>query len=59
MIVMKEDLKNYLDYLLYQRGYSKYTIKNYQEDITEFIDYCDMMYLTSRICSCLVFTIPA
>lgn len=37
---MDKNVKYYLDYLSYQRGYSKYTIKNYEEDITEFINYC-------------------
>ncbi len=35
-----KNLENYLDYLLYQKAYSKYTIENYKEDILEFFNYC-------------------
>ena len=35
-----EYLEKYLDYLLYQKAYSKYTISNYKNDIIEFLNYC-------------------
>lgn len=38
---MDRNVEDYLDYLSYQKGYSKYTIKNYEEDIIEFINYCE------------------
>lgn len=38
---MDKNVEDYLDYLSYQKGYSKYTIKNYEEDIIEFINYCE------------------
>lgn len=39
---MKNDyVKNYLEYLEYQKAYSKYTIKNYEDDLTEFLDFCN------------------
>ena len=34
-------LEKYLDYLKYQKAYSKYTIENYKEDILEFFDFCN------------------
>lgn len=39
-IKMDENIEDYLNYLSYQKGYSKYTIKNYEEDIIEFVEYC-------------------
>ena len=33
-------LNQYLDYLKYQKAYSAYTIKSYEEDIIEFFDFC-------------------
>lgn len=32
---------NYLEYLEYQKAYSKYTIKNYEDDLIEFLDFCN------------------
>lgn len=38
----KDDyVSKYLDYLNYQRAYSKYTISNYEKDILEFIEYLE------------------
>ena len=37
---MKE-LSMYLEYLEYERHYSRYTIDNYEKDIEEFLDYLD------------------
>ena len=34
-------LNEYLEYLEYERHYSKYTIDNYEKDIEEFLDYLD------------------
>ena len=34
-------LNEYLEYLEYERHYSKYTIDNYERDIEEFLDYLD------------------
>ena len=36
---MDKNIKNYLDYLLYQKNYSKHTINGYKEDIDFFKDY--------------------
>ncbi len=33
------DLKNYLEYLKYNKNYSENTILNYEEDIKEYLDY--------------------
>lgn len=33
-------LDSYLDYLLYQKSYSKYTVNSYKTDIIEFLNYC-------------------
>ena len=33
VVYMDKNVEDYLDYLSYQKGYSKYTIKNYEEDI--------------------------
>ena len=33
-------LDDYINYLTYQKAYSKYTIESYQEDIKEFLNYC-------------------
>ena len=38
---MDKYLYEYLDYLEYQKGYSKYTIDNYEEDIVEFNNFCN------------------
>lgn len=37
MVIM---LKKFISYLDSERGYSKYTIKNYELDILDFINYC-------------------
>ena len=37
----KKELSDYLDYLQYEKNYSKYTILNYKDDIEEFIDYIE------------------
>lgn len=34
-------LNNYLDYLKYQRNYSKYTVESYKNDIIEYLNYLD------------------
>ena len=34
-------VKDYLDYLKYEKNYSKYTIINYSDDIEEFLDYIE------------------
>ena len=41
VVYMDKNVEDYLDYLSYKKGYSKYTIKNYEEDIIEFINYCE------------------
>ncbi len=33
-------LNNYMEYLEYQKSYSKYTIESYKEDIEEFFSFC-------------------
>ncbi len=33
-------LNDYMEYLEYQKSYSKYTIKSYEEDIEEFFSFC-------------------
>lgn len=39
---MKNDyVNNYLEYLEYQKAYSKYTIKNYGDDLVEFLNFCN------------------
>ena len=38
---MNKELEKYLDYLKYQKSYSKYTLDNYKEDILEFLNYCN------------------
>ncbi len=35
------DLDGYIDYLTYQRHYSKYTINNYKDDIIDFLTYLE------------------
>lgn len=35
------NLDNYLDYLMYQKSYSKYTVNSYGTDILEFLNYCN------------------
>lgn len=35
------ELNEYLDYLEYERHYSKYTIDNYEKDIEEFLEYLE------------------
>ena len=37
--INNKDLKNYYDYLKYQKKYSDYTILSYIDDIEEFINY--------------------
>ena len=37
----KKELSDYLDYLQYEKNYSKYTILNYKDDIEEFLDYVE------------------
>ena len=34
-------VKDYLDYLKYEKNYSKYTIINYSDDIEEFLEYIE------------------
>lgn len=55
---MKDNnLNNYLEYLKYQKSYSKYTINNYKKDIIEFFEFCqkealnylDIEYSDTRI----------
>ncbi len=36
-----KEVNDYLDYLQYEKNYSKYTILNYKDDIEEFIDYIE------------------
>ena len=36
---MDEYIKKYLNYLLYQKKYSKNTVLNYEEDLTFFKEY--------------------
>ena len=43
---MDKYLHEYLEYLEYQKGYSKYTIDNYEEDIMEFNDFCSINKLS-------------
>ena len=35
-----KDLKEFITYLKKERGYSDYTIKNYELDIIDFLEYC-------------------
>jgi len=35
------DLEEYLRYLEYEKNYSKETIKSYESDILQFLDFCD------------------
>ena len=54
---MEKLLNSYLEYLLYQRNYSKYTIENYKEDIMLFneylnkesLDFLDITYQDVRL----------
>ena len=50
---MKVDLKNikteFLSYLKSERGYSEYTIKSYNNDISIFIDYCSTIFPNDNI----------
>ena len=36
----QKELKDYSDYLKYQKNYSDYTILSYDEDIEEFLAFC-------------------
>lgn len=36
-----KEVNDYLDYLQFEKNYSKYTILNYKDDIEEFIDYIE------------------
>ena len=36
-----EEVKEFITYLKKERGYSDYTIKNYELDILDFIEYCN------------------
>lgn len=36
---MQEELDNYIDYLTYEKHYSKYTIISYKDDVEEFLNY--------------------
>lgn len=36
-----EDLKEFITYLKKERGYSDYTIKNYELDILDYLEYCN------------------
>ena len=38
---MKELVSKFLDYLSYEKHYSKYTVLNYKEDLTFFVKYLD------------------
>ena len=39
---MKRKIINeYLDYLKYEKHYSKYTITSYRDDIVEYFDYIE------------------
>ncbi len=40
MDMENRNLDDYLNYLLVQRNYSKYTISNYRDDIIQFLEYC-------------------
>ena len=42
---MKEVIKNYIDYLLYERKLSDYTVKNYQIDINNYALYLQINYI--------------
>ena len=33
------NLDKYIDYLLYEKAYSKHTILNYKDDILEYLDF--------------------
>ena len=36
-----EDLKEFITYLKKERGYSDYTVKNYELDILDYLEYCN------------------
>lgn len=36
-----ENLSDFLDYLIYEKNYSKYTKENYQNDIVEFLNFLE------------------
>lgn len=36
-----EDLKEFITYLRKERGYSDYTVRNYELDIIDFLEYCN------------------
>lgn len=36
-----KDLKSYLEYLSYERKYSSYTVKSYEEDLMEYLQYLE------------------
>lgn len=37
-----EDLKEFITYLKKERGYSDYTVKNYELDILDYLEYCNI-----------------
>ena len=39
ILYLSENIKSFIDYLNYQKGYSKHTIRNYLIDLTQFNDY--------------------
>lgn len=49
MDIVHKEIKEYLDYLKYQKNYSKLTIDSYQREIQQFVDYLkkeDIHYFT-------------
>lgn len=38
---MMDNLEKYLEFLTYQKAYSNYTVKNYKNDIVEFLNHCN------------------
>ena len=41
-------LKDYLEYLKYQKNYSDYTVLSYQNDIDEFLEYLNREVLNFK-----------
>ena len=39
-------LKEYKQYMIVEKGYSRYTVENYERDILHFIDFIYKLYYT-------------
>lgn len=52
--MMRDSIKQYLDFLLHQKQYSKHTVDNYQRQLMQLVEYCqnksytDWLQLTAQ-----------